>query len=149
MDITVRTGRAEEEAVDAVVVMHCEGEPRLTGEASALDTQLKGRLAALLKSGEFTGKPNQVSIMHVAPGEPVRAKRVVLLGLGKRKEVSLEKLRQATATAAKAIRDVGAESFAVPLTHTLSPAGRGQGEGTLAQAGPREVAQALVERPIQ
>src|SRR2546422_8697924 len=93
IDIRVRTGHVEEEAADAVVVMHCEGEPRLTGGASALDTQLKGRLAALLKSSEFTGKPNQVSIVHVAPGEHVHAKRVVLVGLGKPKEVSLEKLR--------------------------------------------------------
>ena len=69
MDITVRSGRVEEEAADAVVVMHCEGEPRLTGGASALDARLNGRLAALLKSGEFTGTPNQVSIVHVAPGE--------------------------------------------------------------------------------
>src|SRR5439155_21637984 len=115
MDITVRGGRVEEEAADAVVVMHCEGEPRLTGGASALDARLNGRLAALLKSGEFTGTPNQVSIVHVAPGEGVRAKRVVLVGLGKRKEVSLEKLRQATATAAKASRAVGAVSFAMPV----------------------------------
>src|SRR5437867_365729 len=67
MDIKVRTGHVEEEAADAVVVMHCEGEPRLTGGAAALDTRLKRRLAALLKSGEFTGKPNQVSIVHIAP----------------------------------------------------------------------------------
>src|SRR5437867_5269308 len=143
MDIKFRTGRVEEEAADAVVVMHCEGEPRLTGEASALDARLKGRLAALLKSGEFTGKPNQVSIVHVAPGEPVRAKRVVLVGLGKRKEVSLEKLRQATATAAKAIRNAGAESFAMSvqdpaqLLTTLPAASR-----------VREVALALVESAI-
>src|SRR3989442_12936400 len=114
MDITVRTGRVEEEAADAVVVMHCEGEPRLTGGASALDAGLKGRLAALLKSGEFTGTPNQVSIVHVAPGEGVRAKRVVLVGLGKRKEVSLEKLRQATAPAAKASPAWRRVSFAMP-----------------------------------
>ncbi|TLY19494.1 MAG: leucyl aminopeptidase, partial [Nitrospirae bacterium] len=143
MDIRVRTGQAEEEAADAVVVMHCEGEPRLTGEASALDTRLKGRLAALLKSGEFTGKLNQVSIVHVAPGEPVRAKRVVLVGLGKPKEVSLEKLRQATATAAKAVRNAGAESFAVSV----------QDPAQFLTALPstsrvREAAQALVESAI-
>src|SRR5207245_1740797 len=78
MDITVRTGRVEEEAADAVVVMHCEGEPRLTGGASALDAGLKGRLAALLKSGEFTGTPNQVAMVHVAPGDGVRAKSAIL-----------------------------------------------------------------------
>jgi leucyl aminopeptidase len=143
MEIKVRAGQVEEEAADAVVVMHGEGEPRLTGGAAALDTRLKGRLAALLKSGEFTGKPNQVSIVHVAPGERVRANRVVLVGLGKPKELSLEKLRQAMGTAAKAIRDVGAASFAVavedpaPLLTTLPAANR-----------VREVSQALVESAI-
>src|SRR5438093_8982479 len=109
MDIKVRTGHVEEEAADVVVVMHCAESPRLTGGAAALDTRLKGRLAALLKSGEFTGKSNQVSIVHIAPGERVHAKRVVLVGLGKPKEVSLEKLRQATAAAAQATPAVGAE----------------------------------------
>src|SRR3989454_10541799 len=99
MDITVRTGRVEEEAADAVVVMHCEGEPRLTGGASALDAGLKGRLAALLKSGEFTGTPNQVSIVHGAPGEGVRAKHLVLVGLVDRRVVLVMELRHATATA--------------------------------------------------
>jgi len=143
MDITVRTGRVEEEAADAVVVMHCEGEPRLTGGASALDAGLKGRLAALLKSGEFTGTPNQVSIVHVAPGEGVRAKRVVLVGLGKRKEVSLEKLRQATATAAKASRAVGAVSFAMPVQDHAELL-----TGLPAASRLHDIAQALVESAI-
>src|SRR3989454_594807 len=143
MDITVRTGRVEEEAADAVVVMHCEGEPRLTGGASALDAGLKGRLAALLKSGEFTGTPNQVSIVHVAPGEGVRAKRVVLVGLGKRKEVSLEKLRQATATAAKASRAVGAVSFAMPVQDHAELL-----TGLPAASRLYDIAQALVESAI-
>src|SRR3989441_4343032 len=143
MDITVRTGRVEEEAADAVVVMHCEGEPRLTGGASALDARLKGRLATLLKSGEFTGTPNQVSIVHVAPGEDVRAKRVVLVGLGKRKEVSLEKLRQATATAAKASRAVGAVSFAMPVQDHAELL-----TGLPAASRLYDIAQALVESAI-
>jgi len=143
MDIKVRTGHVEEEAADAVVVMHCAESPRLTGGAAALDTQLKGRLVALLKSGEFTGKPNQVSIVHIAPGERVHAKRVVLVGLGKPKEVSLEKLRQATATAAKAIRTVGAESFAVSVQDPAQLL-----TGLPAASRVREVAQALVESAI-
>src|SRR5437867_1278277 len=143
MDIKVRTGNVEEEAADAVVVMHCEGEPRLTGGAAALDTRLKGRLAALLKSGEFTGKPNQVSIVHIAPGERVHAKRVVLVGLGKPKDVSLEKLRQSMATAAKAVRNAGAESFAVSVQ---DPAQFLTALPTTSRV--REAAQALVESTI-
>jgi len=115
MDITARKGRIEDEPADAVLLIHCEGERRLAPAAAAVDARLRGRLAGLIKSGEFTGRLGQVSILHVAPGERLRAKRVVLAGLGKRKDASLEKLRQATGSAAKAIRTAGAKSFAVPV----------------------------------
>ena len=140
MQITVQKGRIEDTPADAVLLFHCEGEQRLAGETAAVDAKLKGRLADLIKSGEFTGRLGQVSVLHVAPGERLRAKRAVLIGLGKRKDVSLEKLRQATGTAAKATRALGAKSFVVPVqdpaTHlTALPAASRM----------REAAQALVE----
>ena len=115
MEITVRKGHLEDEPADAVLLIHCEGETRLPHEAAAVDARLRGRLAGLLKSGEFTGRLGQVSVLHVAPGERMRAKRVVLAGLGKRKDASLEKLRQAAGSAAKAIRNLGATSLAVSV----------------------------------
>lgn len=115
MDITARTGRIEDESADAILLLHCEGERRLAPEASAVDARLRGRLAGLITSGEFTGRLGQVSILHVAPGERLRTTRVVLAGLGKHKNASLEKLRQAAGSAAKAIRNAGAKSFAVPV----------------------------------
>ena len=115
MDITARKGRIEDEPADAVLLIHCEGERQLAPAAAAVDARLRGRLADLITSGEFTGRLGQVSILHVAPGERLRTKRVVLAGLGKRKDASLEKLRQATGSAAKAIRTAGAKSFAVPV----------------------------------
>ncbi len=140
MEITARKGRIEDESADAVLLIHCEGERRLSREAAAVDARLHGRLAGLITSGEFSGRPGQVSVLHVAPGERLRAKRVVLVGLGKRKEVSLDKLRQAAGTAAKAIRNLGAKSFAVlvqdlaALLTAVPAAGR-----------VREAAQALTE----
>ena len=140
MEITVRKGRIEETPADAVLLFHCEGERRLAGAAAAVDAKLKGRLANLITSGEFAGRLGQVSVLHVAPGERLRAKRAVLVGLGKRKDVSLEKLRQATGTAAKATRALRAKSFAVPVHDpatrlTTSPS----------KSRVREAAQALVE----
>ena len=140
MDITARTGHLEDEPADAVLLIHCEGEPRLPHEAAAVDARLRGRLAGLLKSGEFTGRLGQVSVLHVAPGERVRAKRVVLVGLGKRKDASLEKLRQAAGSAAKAIRNLGATSFAVCVQ---DPAGFLTGVPAAGRV--RDVAQALTE----
>src|SRR6266849_3143615 len=76
MEITARKGRIEDESADAVLLIHCEGERRLAHEAAAVDARLRGRLAGLITSGEFTGRLNQVSILHVAPNERLRAKRV-------------------------------------------------------------------------
>jgi len=115
MEITAQKGRLEDASADAVLLIHCEGERRLAPEAAAVDARLRGRLAGLITSGEFTGRLGQVSILHVAPGERLHTKRVVLAGLGKRKDASLEKLRQAAGSAAKAIRTAGAKSFAVPV----------------------------------
>jgi leucyl aminopeptidase len=140
MEITARKGRIEDEPADAVLLVHCEGERRLLREAAAVDARLHGRLVGLIKSGEFTGRLNQVSILHVAPTERLRAKRVALTGLGKRKEASLEKLRQAAGTAAKAIRNLSAKSFAVPVQ---DPAGLLTAIPAASRA--REAAQALTE----
>ncbi|TAL11280.1 MAG: leucyl aminopeptidase [Nitrospirae bacterium] len=140
MEITVRKGRIEDESADAVLLIHCEGERRLAPEAAAVDARLRGRLAGLIESGEFTGRLNQVSILHRAPNERLRAKRVVLAGLGKRKDASLDRLRQAAGSAAKAIRNLDAKSFAVPVH---DPAGFLTGAPAAGRV--RDVAQALAE----
>ena len=143
MDITARKGRIEDAPADAILLLHCEGERRLAPEAAAVDARLRGRLAGLLASGEFTGRPGQVSILHVAPGERLRAARVVLAGVGKRKDASLDKLRQAAGSAAKAIRNLGAASLAVAVQ---DPAGFLP--STPAAGRVRDVTQTLTEGAI-
>jgi leucyl aminopeptidase len=143
MDITARKGRIEDAPADAILLLHCEGERRLAPEAAAVDARLRGRLAGLIASGEFTGRPGQVSILHVAPGERLRAARVVLAGVGKRKDASLDKLRQAAGSAAKAIRNLGAASLAVAVQ---DPAGFLP--STPAAGRVRDVTQTLTEGAI-
>lgn len=143
MDITTRQGSIEDAHTDAILLIHCEGERRLAPEAAAVDAKLRGRLAGLLAGGEFTGQLNQVSILHVAPEESLRAKRVVLVGLGKRTTVSLDKLRQAAGTAAKAIRKLGAQSFAVPIQDIADVLTGAPAAGLV-----RDVAQTLTEGAI-
>ena len=87
MKMTVTQQRLQDEAADAILLSHWESEDKFSGETAAIDAALKGRLRELLKNGEFSGRLGQVSILHVAPGERVRAKRVVLMGLGKRWEI--------------------------------------------------------------
>jgi leucyl aminopeptidase len=150
VNITVKTGQLENEPADVLLLSHWEGEREFTDQTAAVNIALRGRLAELLKTGEFTGRLGQVSILHMTAEEPIRAKRIVLVGLGKRAEASLEKLRRAMGSAAKAIRDLGGKSFCTPL-HGIRPSGArhaavASSNGSAAAVfKPAAAAQAMVE----
>jgi leucyl aminopeptidase len=144
MEIAVASGSLEDAVADALLLSHWEGEATLLPEAAAVDGVLKGRLSELLKSGEFSGRHGQISILHVAPAEHLRAKRVVLVGLGKRAQASLENLRRAVGAAAKAIREVGAKSFSSPILG-ITMRGGPRTQGAEAPITLQDAAQAMVE----
>ncbi|HEY4485314.1 MAG TPA: leucyl aminopeptidase, partial [Nitrospiria bacterium] len=135
MDIQLKKGRIEKEAAEAAVLGLFEGEKTLAGDAAAMDRALKGQIRAVFESGEFRGRPNEMLMLRSRGGVP--AKRVLLAGLGKRKDLSLERVRQAMGTAARQIRDRGLASFSVPLLgsglNKITPAESGQAvvEGSL------------------
>src|SRR3989338_2857814 len=83
--------------------------------------------AALPKKG-FEGKDGQAFLIPNAPLPKI--KNVFLLGLGKRKELSLEKLRKASAIVARACRGLGIEHPSV----AFPPEGFGEGKGKELQA---------------
>ena len=113
MKVDVRKGNPAAARGEALVVCHFEDSKKLAGAALQLDRASKGLLAEVIKSGDFTGKLSQVSVVYTRGALPVR--RVVLLGLGKRKEFDPEKLRRAFSKAARAIRDLGVDSFSIRL----------------------------------
>lgn len=135
MNVKVKQGRVEREPAEVVVLTHFEGEAVLKEDALVVDRALHGALRDLLKSKEFQGKPNQTVLLHTQRRIP--AKRVLLVGLGKKKDARLDSVRQAMATAAKRARQAGARSFVTPVH------GR-----TLPHASTLELAQAMTEGAI-
>jgi len=113
MKVDVRKGNPAVARGEALVVCHFEDSKKLVGAALQLDRASKGLLAEVIRSGDFTGKLSQVSIVYTRGALPVR--RAILLGLGKRKELDPEKLRRAFSKAARAIRDLGVDSFSICL----------------------------------
>ena len=71
-----------------------------------LDKALGGALRDLLQSKEFEGKANEVVLFHTQGKVP--AKRLILVGLGKKKDVGLDQIRQAMGHAAKRVRQAKA-----------------------------------------
>ena len=129
MEITVKEGRIESEPAEVLVLSHYEGETALQDGTAAVNKALDGWLQDLIKSGEFEGKSNQTALLHTQGKIP--AKRVLLVGLGKKKDARLDTVRQAMGTAAKRVRQAGARSFTTPVH---GPSLKGTSVMELAQA---------------
>lgn len=131
-DVKVKQGRIETERADVLVFAQFESDATLRGATASVDSSLSGALRDLLKSKEFEGKQNQTVLLHTQGKIP--AKRVLLVGLGKKAEVRADTLRQAMASVAKRVRQAGANSF-----HTLL---HDQG---FSRTSPAFIARAMVE----
>ena len=132
MQVTVKAGRAEAEAAEVLVLTHCEGESLSKQDAAPVDKAMGGALAELLKSKEFEGKASELALVHTQGKLP--AKRVLLVGLGKKASVGVDTIRQAMGHAAKRVRQAKAGSFTA-----VAPAVTPRGSSAI------EVAQAMTE----
>ena len=81
---------------------------KLSAAARELDKQSSGALTALVETGDFTGKKEQIEVLYHLPG--VAAKRVMLVGCGERAGFDLEAFRDIT-------KKVGARLKGMKLTH--------------------------------
>lgn len=113
MQVKAKQGGVEKEAGDVLVLAHYEGDANFQPEAAAIDKALGGWLRELLKSKEFVGAANQTAVVHTRGR--IRAKRVLLVGLGKKKDVKVDTIRQAMGTAIKRARQVGVLTCIVPV----------------------------------
>src|SRR3972149_3356636 len=132
MKIHAKRGRLSQEPSEANLIGHFEGEKDLGEAARGVDRALAVQIKDLLKSGEFEGKHQQLSLLRARTR--THTKRILMVGLGKRKDCSLEKIRQATSKAAQQMRDLGLASFCTPL---IAKGLRG--------CSPAEMDQAMVE----
>ncbi len=88
-----------------------EGE--LTPEARELDAAVGGRLAKLLARGDLSGRPGESLLLTELSG--IAASRVLLTGLGPKKNLSRKSWRRALATAATALTRTRITSVAVAI----------------------------------
>jgi len=112
MDFGVFTKGLASLAVDCLVVGVFE-EAELGGEARAVDSATGGRLKALLGRGDFPGRVGETLLVGDLPG--LRASRVLLTGLGAKKQFQRRSWRKAWAAAAAALARTRIASCAVAL----------------------------------
>jgi len=94
---------------DIIVAGIFEKSRSLTGAAGEINACTGGMIQKIVRRGDFTGRLYQV--MPLYPGRELRAQRVLLVGLGKEKDFTLERLRGACAGAARYVRAMGLKSF--------------------------------------
>jgi len=132
MKLTFHTRSLVQAEGDVLVVGGYAGEKRLSTSVATLDQALRGLLSEVVRAEKFEGKPEQLAYVHTAGRLP--AKRVLVVGLGKRREVDAERVRRAAAVALRRSRDLGAKLVSAALLGDgLSPKVRAQAlaEGAL------------------
>ncbi len=119
VNIEVRKGRLEDMKTQAVIVPVCEGEKKLSGNALGVDQKTGGLISRLLKKRDFEAKPSQVLVLY-AP-ELLPYERIALVGLGKRKDLNLEKIRKAASQVMRHLRGLNVRQAALAFDPEVIP----------------------------
>jgi len=110
VEITAAAGDITRSAVDAIAVGCYEGAAAPEGAAAAVDAALGGAIVQLVSRGEIKGKLDQVTLVHTLGKLP--AGKVAVVGLGKKTDLTLDRVRGAAAVVCRALRRASAADVA-------------------------------------
>ncbi|HAM52489.1 MAG TPA: leucyl aminopeptidase, partial [Nitrospiraceae bacterium] len=101
---------------DALVLPFCEGERPIPYKG--IDFALRGLITRIISSGEFIGKRNQVTLVHTA--NMIKPERILLVGMGKEKNLTSEAVRQAGGKAMSYLAELGLKTISVSTDYLFS-----------------------------
>ncbi len=113
MEIRVKSGEVIKGAGEILVLSHYEGE-KLSSEVALVNKRVGGGIDEVVASGEFSGKFLKTLVFRT--DHKIGFARIFLLGLGKRSEMTLDRLRQGMGRAASCVREIGLTRFST-LVH--------------------------------
>jgi leucyl aminopeptidase len=119
-------------AGDAVIVNLFQDIKSPSGATGAVDRALGGMITRLIADREITGKTGEIVVLHDC--RKLKAQKVIIVGLGKQRELCPDNIRKAAGAAAKKARDIKAKKVGT-IVH-------GAGIGGM---DPASAAQSLVE----
>ena len=135
MDIRVERGDIAQQSADMIIVNLFEGVTSPGGGTGAVDAALDGAISQVINDGGCRGKPNEMTMIHTLGKLP--SPRVLVAGLGKQEDFTLDKVRALAATAARYARRARCERIA-SITHGAGIAG----------LDPHDCAQAIAEGTV-
>ena len=110
MEIKVLAGDITEAEVGAIIVTLFEELEPLNGKVATIDKALGGAVTQLISQGEIKGKLNEITVIHTLSKLP--AARVAVAGLGKKQELSQDKVRGLVAGTCRLLRRKGVDNIA-------------------------------------
>ena len=85
-----------------------------------IDEKMGGQLSRIIESGEIKGKFREFTLLH---SEGIGAKRLLIMGLGKRKDFSLDRIRSIAANSSRYSRRINVSEMAMTdFSHLDVPA---------------------------
>jgi len=116
MELVVQHGDLAHTPCDVLIVNLFEGVTVPGGATGAVDQALGGWISQRISQTKFQGKVR--SVLEIPTFGKIPAKMVLLVGLGKADQFSLESVRQASGTAIKHAKSLKAETVATLLHGT-------------------------------
>lgn len=113
MNYTAFTSSLEKKATDCVILGYFENRT-LTASAKKIDQQLDGLLSKVLVRNKCSGKIGETLLLNYLPGGV--AERVMLVGLGRKGNVSSKYFTKAVASAVKGLKGSGSAEIVIALS---------------------------------
>ncbi len=117
LEFITATGKLEEQDAECIVASAFEG--KLSPDAERIDRLLNGEISAAMKRKEFEGKSGSLMVLRTLG--KLKARKIIILGLGKEKDYSKQIAESAAATAFQAVKN-DCESIAFKVSHSDLPA---------------------------
>jgi leucyl aminopeptidase len=132
MDVRVVDAKLDSFKAELIVVGLFSPAEKLPAELKSVDEKLHGAISHAIKGREFEGEWQQFRLVSTL--DKIPAKNILLLGLGKQQDATLETLRKAAGLSARIARDFsGITEYATTL-HNLDVKGTAKSERAQAVA---------------
>jgi leucyl aminopeptidase len=96
----------------ALIVTHFEDAKKPEGDAAAADKALGGAITRLIKQGDIKGKAGEMTLLH---SDKIAASRVLVAGLGKKADLTRDKIRAAAGETGRFLRQKNVDSIAAAV----------------------------------
>ncbi|MEN3039388.1 MAG: M17 family peptidase N-terminal domain-containing protein [Candidatus Kryptonium sp.] len=112
MKLTFSKGTLTTVKADSLIVLTFSDRNLLEDTINRVDKYLNGQLSTLISAGDFKGKEKELAVVYPT-NSIVKSKRIIIVGLGERDKVTLEKIRRSVAVASKKSQNLKSKTVAI------------------------------------